>query len=199
MRLGRVSQVLRPAEWAVLIFWAQAITRLTLHGQVSSLVEGGVDTRSRDVFVVLCIAGTMWLARSYFQTAAPVPARLRPPLMISLVLCALPAPLAFWARVNHPIWGQWAEFDTANRLFQLCLLFVLSAGAAVPTMAAWLFVARELRLRPESTAGQIARAAFTSLRCNLREWLPLLVMISSYWLMDDLIGTPASGGSADRE
>lgn len=194
MTPGRVLRALRPAEWAVLGFWGLAALRLSLQGRVSSLGGGSFDTRSREVFVVLCISGTLLLARSYFKTAAPVPPRLRPLLAISFAVCALPAPLAFWVRINHPIWLQWETFDTANRLFQVSLLFVLTAGAATPTMAAWLFSARELRLRPESTAAQVARAALASLVTHLREWWPLLVMISSYWLMDELIGAPANGG-----
>lgn len=192
--MTRLLRALRPAEWAVVGFIGLAVARLWWRGGLGALSGGGTDLRSRELFVVLCIVGAGVLGRDSLRVKAPVPETLRGPLLLGLVVCALPAPLALWVRVNDPIWSRWSSFDFSDRLFQLGLLFVLVAGAAAPTMALWFFVAREVRARPGVRAGQLVRDGLRGLAASLREWWPLLTMISSYWLMDGIIGQPANGG-----
>ncbi len=149
------------------------------------------DVRGRRIFIALVIVATAALAIDFLRQRERLPARWRQRMRAALVLCVIPLPLALWVVAAEPMWGRWQDGAAEDKLHFVSMAVLRVAGVSSPLLAAWLFVARDMRRRGTLAPRELGQAAFRALASNFREWFPLLLLLPAYSSMAGVIGQPA--------
>lgn len=180
MRLPRWP--LRPLEWVVVGFVALV---LTLAGSKSFILwDDMLGSRGRRVLIALVGVGVLHLARTFKDTPWPEGATdLRRKLWLAFVVPLIPC-LAVW--VNNPLLKDLIQADDGridNQLGRLLSLAIQVIGVCSVSLGIWLAVGLHLKKHRRLVARLFLIESLTGLGANLREWFPLLVLLSGYsWM-----------------
>ena len=143
------------------------------------------EARSREVFLGLFVVVTLQqVARTLQSRWADPQHPLRLKLLVLLPVALLPFLIGLgtglfdeelWARIK-------GEFD-ALTVLQAMLVFLRIFGFGAPTMLLWLGLWDQARTEGQLDAALFLRRATGAVASSLRDWIPLLMLISGYvWI-----------------
>ena len=184
-------RILRPLEWAFLGFLLFVLVRA---GPSVFHWNELVGSRATTLFFALGLVSALQLAWRFrgLPWADPTPAPRRM-LWVTLPLSLLPWLFALWVVLRSPlVREELPQARPATVLAAVVSMFMWTVGFGLPTFLAWLVVANEVRER-----GRVQRGAlFDRFRHGLsvlRDWLPLLLVLTGYEWMRAVVDAGFSG------
>jgi len=180
MRLPRWS--LRPLEWVVLGFVGLVIT---LAGSRSFILwDDMLGNRGRRLLIVLISVGVIHLARTFRALSWPEGTEsLKQRWWLTVVVPLIPC-VAVW--FGNPLLADLLHADDGrldNQLGRLLSLVIQVSGVCSVSLGLWLAVGLHLKKQKGFALRAFVVESATGLGANLREWLPILVLISGYsWM-----------------
>lgn len=178
-----ISKV-RPIEWVLLTFLV-AVTvmvgpRLALQGAWSF-----AEARSREVFLGLFIVVTVQqLVKAFRQPWAEPSSQLRLKLLVWLPIALLPLLVGIGnGAFDRELWERLAGPFDALVVLQALLVFLRVFGFGAPTLLLWLALWDTAQREGTISGRRFITQTTRSTLAALRDWVPLLMLISGYvWI-----------------
>jgi hypothetical protein len=180
----RLFRVLRPLEWVLLLF----LMGVTLKVGFSAALAGAssfAEARSREVFLGLFVVVTLQqVARTLQSRWADPQHPLRLKLLVLLPLAMLPFLIGLGTGLfDEELWARIQGELDALTVLKSMLVFLQIFGFGAPTMLLWLGLWDLARIEGQLDAALFLRRATTAVASSLRDWVPLLMLISGYaWI-----------------
>jgi membrane-associated phospholipid phosphatase len=185
---GLVAPALRPIEWAVLAFIAFVLVRV---GPVVFLdYRELAGLRTVSVFFALGLVGAVALYREMAALSWPGgTARIQRVHSVAIVAAVLPlAMTAFLALSTPKLWSEVSNARAAQLIPILATVFLRVVGMGLPTILLWLAVGLELKRYGRFSLKQFVQVQGRNFASVLRDWVPLLFILSAYAWMDAVVG-----------
>lgn len=185
---SRLSTVLRPIEWAVLGFIGFVLLRVGPGVFLEFQQLAGLRTVT--VFFALGLVGAVLLAREFL--AAPWPAgseRMQRLHRLSSVVAVLPfVMMALLAFTTPAFWSELGKARAAQVIPMLATVTLRVVGIGLPTLLLWLSVGVEVKRQGAFEWRSFVKGQGGRLLGALRDWAPLLFILSAYAWMDAVVG-----------
>jgi hypothetical protein len=183
-----VQRGLRPLEWALLGFFGFVLVRVGPAVFLEWRELAGLRTVT--VFFALALVG--FVSLSLESAALPWPAEvlpLRPLWRLSLVPAALPLVAFLGLAVSSLELRHTLETTrAAQRLAVLSTLVLRVVGFGLPTLFLWVAVGLEAKTAGRVVPRHLVQVFGRRLLAAVREWSPLLIILSAYAWMDAVVG-----------
>jgi membrane-associated phospholipid phosphatase len=183
---------LRPLEWALLAFLIFVLVRAGPGAFAASTLLGG---RASTVLFALGLVSALQLlwrfGRLPWKDPAPGPRRV---LWLALPLSLIPWAFAVSVVLRSPlVRDELPNAAVPTMVAVISSMFMWTVGFGLPTVLAWLVAANELRehgrLRREAW-----RESFAIGSATVRDWAPLLIVLTGYEWMRTVVDAGFSGG-----
>lgn len=183
-----MARVIRPIEWAVLAFVAFVLLRVGPEVFLEYRQLAGLRTVS--VFCGLGIVGAVLMTREFHAAVWPERTEhLQRVHRFSLVLALLPMILVAVIAVMTPtLWAEVAKARAAQVIPMLATVLLRIAGIGLPTLLLWLAAGLEIKRTAALNPRSFVRVHGAKLFHTLRDWTPLLFILSAYAWMDAVVG-----------
>lgn len=183
-----VVRVIRPIEWAVFAFVAFVLLRVGPEVFLAYRELAGLRTVS--VFCGLGVVGAIAMSREFHSVAWPERTeRLQRLHRLGLVLALLPMALVAGIAVMTPtLWAEVAKARAAQVIPMLATVLLRIAGLGLPTLLLWLAIGLEIKRTAALNLRSFVRVHGKHLLQTLRDWSPLLFILSAYAWMDAVVG-----------
>lgn len=183
----RWARAIRPLEWALLAFVLFVLLRVGPRVFLEWRELAGLRTVT--VFFALAMVGFIDLARRYRALAWPDgavgPQRLQ---RILLPLALLPLAGAVFAAVTNPsLRDGVAAARPAQALPMVATVALRVVGFGLPTLALWTALGLHVKEKGKLDAKRYLVDGLAGLGGLLREWTPLLLILSAYAWMDAVV------------
>jgi membrane-associated phospholipid phosphatase len=188
LRRRFVTRALRPIEWAVLAFVAFVLVRVGPAVFLEYRQLAGLRTVS--VFFALGLVGAVALSRDMSAVAWP-PGTERLQRFHALALLAAALPLAFasvLAMSTPTLWAEVSKARTAQLIPMTATVFLRVVGLGLPTILLWLAIGLELKRHGRFEFRRFIKGQGRDFAGVLRDWVPLLFILSAYAWMDAVVG-----------
>lgn len=181
-------RIVRPLEWALIAFVLFAVGRVGPPVLLEWRELAGLRTVS--VFFTLAMVGTVYLARDFAGRPWPVgTAPLRRLLAALVPVAALPVVVGAVATAGSPqVAAELQGIRAAQAIPYLATLFLRVVGFGLPTIVLWLSLAIHVKAYGHIDPLRYAGEGLRRLAITLREWTPLLLILSAYAWMDAVVG-----------
>ncbi|MDP3234219.1 MAG: phosphatase PAP2 family protein [Myxococcales bacterium] len=183
-----MTRALRPIEWAVLAFIAFVLVRVGPAVFLEYRQLAGLRTVS--VFFALGLVGAVALARE--MAALPWPPgteRLERFHMRALLAAAFPLSFATVLALSTPtLWAEVSKARAAQLIPMTATLFLRVVGVGLPTILLWLAIGLELKRHGNFELKRFVLMQGRDFAGVLRDWVPLLFILSAYAWMDAVVG-----------
>jgi hypothetical protein len=176
----------------VLIFFVFATSYILLRRGFSGIreVELSVFARGIDVLRALLIVGAVRLylrAKNFTSRASPQ----REKWLFRFGLgCLFPLMVAAWANTTEFFWVGWPAATIENKMIWIGISILFIFGTTAPFVSGWAWFALNWRVKPGKQSFQIFTSGVWEGLKFLREWVPFVILVSSYSWMGDVIGNP---------
>lgn len=186
--MRRLFRIVRPLEWALVAFVLFAVVRVGPPVLLEWRELAGLRTVS--VFFTLAMVGAVYLARDFVRRPWPVgTAPLRRLLAVMLPLAGLPVAVgAVVAATSPQVAIELASIRAAQAIPYLATLFLRVVGFGLPTVVLWLSLAIHVKAYGRVDLQRYVAEGLQQLAVALREWTPLLLILSAYAWMDAVVG-----------
>lgn len=173
----------RPIEWAVLAFLSFVLVRAGPGVFLEFRQLAGLRTVS--VFFALAVVGTVLLAREF--RALPPLASPRHRMMLAPAL--MPLLVVGGLVFSSPEFATELSRARAAQVIPMLATVVLRVGGlGLPTLVLWLLVGLELKRQGRVDPRAFVKGRLRELGATLRDWSPLLFILSAYAWMDAVGG-----------
>lgn len=180
----RLLKAVRPLEWVLLLF----LLGVTLLVGPAAALQGAfrfAEARSREVFLALLVVVTIQQVAKAMQSSWSDRAHpLRMKLLLWLPLAMLPFLIGLGTGIfDEELWTRFAgEFD-AFAVLKALLVFLQVFSFGAPTMLLWLGLWEMGRAEGRIRVGPFVTQSAAAVAGSLRDWVPLLMLISGYaWI-----------------
>ena len=177
-------KAVRPLEWVLLLF----LLAVTLMVGPSAALSGAsrfAEARSREVFLALLVVVTIQQVAKAMQSSWEDRAHpLRMKLLLWLPMALLPFLIGLGTGIfDEELWTRIAgEFD-AFAVLKALLVFLQIFSFGAPTMLLWLGLWEMGRSQGRIQLGPFVSQSAAAVASSLRDWVPLLMLISGYaWI-----------------
>ena len=173
---------LRPLEWVVAGF---VVLVVALAGSRSFILwDDMLGIRGRRVLIALVGVGVLHLGSTFRSAAWPDGAtELKRRFWLTIAVPLIPC-VAVW--LDNPVLSELLhppDDRLDNQLGRLLTLTVQVIGVCSVSLGIWLAIGLHLKKHGGFRGRPFVTEAATGLGANLREWFPILVMISGYsWM-----------------
>lgn len=181
-------RALRPIEWAVLAFIAFVLVRVGPAVFLEYRQLAGLRTVS--VFFALGLVGAVSLARELAALPWREGAQRRQRAHArAFLFAALPLVIAALLAFSTPtLWAELSKARTAQLIPMVATVFLRVVGVGLPTLLLWLAVGLELKRHDAFDLRRFLRGQGGAFFSTLRDWAPLLFILSAYAWMDAVVG-----------
>lgn len=178
----------RPLEWGCAAFLLFVLIRVGPAVFLEWRELAGLRTVT--VFFTLGMVGAILLARDFASLPWPVgTASMRRVLWLSLPLTLAPFLLAaFIALTTRSLGEQLSHARPAQAIAVLATVFLRVVGFGLPTFLIWLAVGQQMKRLGRLDSRRLILEDGRKLLAALREWAPLLLVLSAYAWMDAVVG-----------
>lgn len=183
----RWARAIRPLEWALIAFLLFVLLRVGPRVFLEWRELAGLRTVT--VFFALALVGFVDLVRRL--RAKPWPASVVGPRRFQAVLfpvALMPlAGAAFAAVINPTLRDGVASARAAQAIPMLATVLLRVVGFGLPTLALWASLSLHLKTYGALDARRYAKDTARGLGSLLREWTPLVLVLSAYAWMDAVV------------
>ncbi|MBL8920819.1 MAG: phosphatase PAP2 family protein [Myxococcaceae bacterium] len=181
-------KVLRPIEWAVLAFIAFVLIRVGPEVFLEYRQLAGLRTVS--VFFALGLVAAISLSHELLRLPWPPGAEHAQRLhRASSALAFLPLVVAGVVVLSAPnVWAELSRARTAQVIPMVATLFLRVVGIGLPGGLLWLAAGLELKREGSFGWRRFLARNVADLLHALRDWAPLLFILSAYAWMDAVVG-----------
>jgi len=181
-------RIVRPLEWALIAFVIFAVARVGPPVLLEWRELAGLRTVS--VFFTLAMVVTVYLARAFVRRPWPVgTAPMRRLLAFTLPVALLPVAVGAMIAARSPqLAAELASIRMAQAIPYLATIFLRVVGFGLPTILIWLSLANHVKVYGRIDPLLYASETLQRLAVTLREWTPLLLILSAYAWMDAVVG-----------
>lgn len=183
------SQLLRPLEWALLAFLLFVLVRAGPQVFTQLSLLGG---RAATVCFTLGLVAAMQLFWRFLQLpwASDAPRGL---VWLTLPLALLPWLFSFGVMLMSPlVREELPNAAPATAISAFASMVLTTVGIGLPTLFAWLLFA-SLTRKHGAVRWPYVRAALRVSASTVRDWLPLLIIISGYEWMRPVVDAGFTG------
>ncbi len=180
----RLLKAVRPLEWILLLF----LLGVTLLVGPSAALRGAsqfAEARSREVFLGLLVVVTLQQAAKMLQTSWADRAHpLRMKLLVWLPLALMPLLIGLGTGFfDDELWTRFAGDFDAFAVLKALLVFLQVFSFGAPTMLVWLALWEMGRAEGRIQLRAFVTQSGAAVGASLRDWVPLLMLISGYaWI-----------------
>lgn len=183
-----MTRAVRPIEWAVLAFIAFVLVRVGPAVFLAYRQLAGLRTVS--VFFALGLVGAVALSRE--MSAIPWPPgteRVQRFHTRALLAAAFPLSFATVLALSTPtLWAEISKARAAQLIPMMATVFLRVVGLGLPTILLWLSIGLELKRHGSFELKRFVRVQGRDFAGVLRDWVPLLFILSAYAWMDAVVG-----------
>lgn len=181
-------RVLRPIEWAVLAFIAFVLVRVGPAVFLEYRQLAGLRTVS--VFFALGLVAAISLSHEFLRLPWPAGSDRSQRLhRASSALAFLPLVVAGVVLLSAPtVWAELGKARAAQVIPMTATLFLRVVGIGLPGVLLWLAAGLEVKRTGAFAWRRFVRRQGVDLLHALRDWAPLLFILSAYAWMDAVVG-----------
>jgi hypothetical protein len=183
-----VLKLLRPIEWAVLAFIAFVLLRVGPEVFLEYRQLAGLRTVS--VFFALGLVAAIAQTHEFVKRPWPDKSERSQRLhRASSALAFLPLVVAGIVVLSAPnVWAEASKARTAQLIPMAATLFLRVVGVGLPAILLWLAAGLEVKREGSFDWRRFVKGNGARLFNALRDWAPLLFILSAYAWMDAVVG-----------